>query len=154
MTCVRNIHRSRDSELATGLVDPADYIVGREARIEDARGDEIEEALQVEAVGRHAKDELALALRRVTVGTGVADRTVEPDLVEAEAAPLRDADRQIMSLFEQQPQRRVSTGQHVRTDLWQHLEYFVGRKNAADGVEQRSADFAADGPILEVLLGR
>ena len=58
---------------------------------------EPDEAVEVEVVRRHARDDVTRSPPSdVAVGAGVADRTVEPDQIDALVVALRDADRQIL----------------------------------------------------------
>jgi hypothetical protein len=49
----------------------------------------------VEAVGRHAGNDVRRALRRLPIGAGVADAAVDPHPVEPQVAALGSADRQM-----------------------------------------------------------
>ena len=72
---------------------PADGVGGQPV-VERAFEHELDEALQVELVRRHAEHDPRLRLGRVAHGAGVADRAIESDLIDPETAAPRDADRQ------------------------------------------------------------
>ena len=127
---------------------------GGQPAVERAVEHELHEALQVELMRRHAEHDARRRRGRVAHGAAVADGAVEPDLIDAEAAAARDADRQIVARLDDEAERRVAAGQPVAADRRQRAEHPVGRQHAADRLQQRHARLAADRAVLEVVLDR
>src|SRR6266496_5612677 len=81
----------------------------------------------------------------------MTDRAVQPDMIEAESATPRDANRQIVAAFHDKAKRGKPSGQLVATHRWKRFEHPVGREDAADGTQEMLARFAANGSVLEVI---
>ena len=54
--------------------------------------------------------------RRIAHGAGVADGAVQPDVIDADPPAARDADRQIVTRLDDEPERRVAAGQLLAAD--------------------------------------
>src|SRR5882672_4043786 len=128
--------------------------VGGQPIVERALEDELDERLEIEAVGGHAKHDTGRRLRRVADRAGVAHGAVQPHLVEAEAAASGDANREVLAWLGDESEGRVPVRELVAADRWQRPEHPVRRQDAADRREQASTRLAPDRPVLEVLLDR
>ena len=119
--------------------------------VERAVEHELHERLQLELCRRHSEDDAGRSGRRVADRARVADGAIEADVIDADAAPARDADRQIVARLEHEPERRVPARQLLRTNRRQRAEDRIRRQNAADRLQQRHAGLAANRSVLEVI---
>jgi hypothetical protein len=130
---------------------PAD-VLGRHAIVERAVEYELDEALQVQLMRRHAEHDPRRRRRRLANGAGVADSAIQSDLIDPETPSSRDADRQIVSLLDDEAEPLEPGGRFLAADCGKRFEDPVRRQHSSDGSQQRSTRFAADRPVLEMLL--
>jgi hypothetical protein len=117
---------------AHGREAAADVGTGRPV-VERAIEHETHQRFEVELMRRHAEHDARLRRRRVADRSAVAERAVEPDLIDPEPPAPRHADRQVVAGFDDQPDRRKPSGQPIAADRRQCLEDLVRGQHAADG---------------------
>ena len=131
--------------------NPPAHVLTRRPVVQRAVEDEADERLEVELVGRHAEHDARLRGGRIANRPGVAQRAVEPDLIDPEPPTPGDADGQVVAGLEDQPDRGQAARQLVAADRRKRLEHFIRRQHATDRRQQRAAGLAADRSVLEVL---
>ena len=130
---------------------PAADVFPRRPVVERAVEHESHERFEIELVRRHPEHDAWRRGGRIADRPAVAQRAIEPDLIDPEPAAPRHADGQVVARLDDQPDGCEPARQLVAADLRQCLEHCVRRQHAADRRQQRPARLAADRPVLELL---
>jgi hypothetical protein len=152
-------HFRYDIEAPDHLLDPAELgarslhgchqAVRCQALVRGIVEKEADEPVEVEIVRGHAGDDMGRSGRLLAVGPGVADRTIEPDHLDAAVIAPGDSDRQVAFLsvgrrLVEEPERGIV--EPILEGLGEQV-----RQGLPDPVGQSALGFGTDRPVLELL---